>query len=67
MDEELERLRSRVRELEGRESALDLELERAHHLLDQWGLPRELGEGPDGRPLELSLVGRLELLEDEPE
>ena len=73
-------LRARVRELEevlaaertrnsrerGTRESAELELERAHHLLDTWGLPREMrDEEHSGRPMELSLSGRLELLEDD--
>jgi len=46
--------------------AAELELERAHHLLDQCGVPREQRVPGERDPLELSLEGRLRmLLEDE--
>ena len=48
----------------GKLAALELELERAHHVLDKWGVPREV-LGEDGRPLELSLSGRLELMDED--
>ncbi len=43
-------------------AAAELELERAHHLLDVWGLPRESEPDENGQRIELSLVGRLERL-----
>ena len=49
---------------QGKLAALELELERAHHLLDTWGVPREV-RGEDGRPVELSLSGRLQLMEEQ--
>ena len=61
MSEEEDLLRARVHKLEGLLEAQDLDLERARALMDQWGLPREV-TGEDGRPLELSLAGRLERL-----
>jgi len=61
MSEEQDLLRTQLQELAGRLEAQELEVERAHALLDQWGLPREV-TGEDGRPLELSLAGRLERL-----
>ncbi len=45
--------------------AAELELERAHRLLDTWGVPRECPDPDGGRPLDLSLEGRLELLPDD--
>lgn len=65
--DELAQLRRDLARSEGRLAALELELERAHRLLDAWGLPREVPDGPEGRPLELSLAGRLELLEEDGE
>ncbi|MFT7677477.1 MAG: hypothetical protein ACI8QC_001455 [Planctomycetota bacterium] len=50
---------------QGKLEAAELELERAHHLLDTWDVPRELPDPDGGRPVELSLAGRLELLSDE--
>jgi hypothetical protein len=61
MSKEQDLLRTQLQELAGRLEAQELEMERAHALLDQWGLPREV-PGEDGRPLELSLAGRLERL-----
>lgn len=49
----------------GKLEAAELELERAHHLLDTWEVPRQLPDPEGGRPVELSLEGRLELLSDE--
>lgn len=49
----------------GKLEAAELELERAHHLLDTWDVPRELPGPEGGRPIELALAGRLELLSDE--
>ena len=49
----------------GKLEAAELELERAHHLLDTWDVPREQPDPDGGRPIELSLAGRLELLSDE--
>ncbi len=43
---------------------VELELERAHHLLDQAGVPRET-DGPGGRPLDLALAERIRLLFEE--
>ena len=61
MSEEEDLLRTQLQELAGRLEAQELDMERAHALLDQWGLPRVV-TGEDGRPLELSLAGRLERL-----
>lgn len=61
MSEGQDLLRAQLQKLAGRLEAQELEMERAHALLDQWGLPREV-TGEDGRPLELSLAGRLERL-----
>ena len=48
--------------------AAELELERAHRLLDECGVPREVRAPGQSRPVELSLVGRMQLfLEDEEE
>ncbi|MDF1836942.1 MAG: hypothetical protein P1V35_03655 [Planctomycetota bacterium] len=53
---------------QGQLAAVDLELQRAHRLLDDWGLPRELPDPDTGHVEELSLTGRLELIpEDEEE
>jgi len=61
--DDAERSRRRA-SLEAKLEALELELERAHHLLDMWGLPREAIDPDDGHTIELSLSGRLELLPD---
>ncbi len=45
-------------------AAAELELDRAHHLLDQWGIPRESEPDENGQRWELSLAGRLERLPD---
>ena len=54
-------------EQQGKYEALELEFERAHRTLDSWGVPREVPDPEGGRPLELSLTGRLDLLAGEPE
>lgn len=58
-------LRNRLARAEQNLEAAELELERAHRLLDTWGVPREESDPGGGRPLELSLEGRLELLPDD--
>ena len=64
-EQELARLRAQLARAEGKSEALELELERAHQALDGWEIPRVLpGEGEEGRPLELSLPGRLQLIEE---
>ncbi len=56
----------RVRRAEARAEAAELELERAHRLLDRIGVPREMREAGERRALELSLEHRVELvLEDD--
>jgi len=50
---------------EARADAAELELERAHHFLDQLGIPREVREPGQRDPLELSLLARLELAFEE--
>jgi len=52
---------------EGQYAAVDLELQRAHRLLDDWGLPREMPDPNTGHVNELSLTGRLELIPDDDE
>ena len=52
-----------ARQCLARLEAAELELERAHHRLDHWGVEREV-EGESGRALELSLDGRLQLFEE---
>ena len=42
MSQEEDLLRSRVHKLEGLLEAQELDVERAHALMDQWGLPREV-------------------------
>lgn len=64
MDDSLINCLDRLARAERDKQALELELERAHRLLDTWGLPREQLDADSGRPLELSLSGRLELLPD---
>jgi hypothetical protein len=51
----------------GQLEAIDLELQRAHRMLDDWGLPREAPDPNTGHPTELSLAGRLELIPEEDE
>jgi len=58
----------RERRAEARVEALELELERAHHLLDEVGVPRAYRAAGERDPTEYSLEGRLRLLlEDEEE
>jgi hypothetical protein len=55
-----------IRRIESRLEALELELERAHRLLDEFGVPREFREEGERDPMEYSLDGRIRLiLEDE--
>jgi hypothetical protein len=54
-----------LRRAEARAEAAELDLERAHRLLDEVGVPREVREPGRRDPLELSLLGRLRLLLDE--
>jgi len=56
---ELAACSDRRRAAEGKNAALELESERAHHLLDQVGLARETVSGE--RMVELSLDGRIQL------
>ena len=51
-----------------RAEAAELDLERAHHLLDELGVPRERRLPGQRDPLEYSLLGRLRLAlgEEEP-
>ncbi len=53
--------------IQGQLAAADLELQRAHRLLDDWGLPRELPDENTGHVVELSLAGRLELIPEDEE
>ncbi len=50
--------------LEARAEAAELELERAHRLLDEYGLPREFQEVGVPRAVEYSLQARIQLLLD---
>ena len=51
---------------EAKSEALELELERAHRLLDEVGVPREVRDPSERDPLELSLEARIRMvLEDE--
>jgi len=52
---------------EARADAAELELERAHRLLDEYGLPREFRAEGERDAIEYSLLGRLRLLLDEDE
>lgn len=71
-DEHLARLRTECERLAAagqrdaaRADAAELELERAHRLLDEYGVPREQ-RAPGARDaVEYSLLGRLRLLLDE--
>lgn len=47
---------------EGRAQAAELELERAHRLLDEYGVPREFRDEGEARWVEFSLVARLRLV-----
>ena len=51
--------------MEARAEAAELELERAHRLLDEYGLPREFQEPGAPRALEYSLHARIQLLLDD--
>lgn len=51
-----------LRRAEGRAEAAELELERAHRLLDEVGVPREFREPGERDPVEYSLEARLRLL-----
>lgn len=52
---------------QGQLQAMELEMQRAHRMLDDWGLPREFPDSHTGHVSELSLVGRLELIPVEEE
>ena len=57
-----------LRAAEARAEAAELELERAHRLLDEHGVPREFRREGERDPIEYSLAGRLALfLEDDEE
>ena len=57
---------SELRRAEARAEAAELELERAQHLLDLYGVPREFRQPGERDPIEYSLEARLRLvLEDE--
>ena len=55
----------RASRAEARAEAAELELERAHRLLDACGVPRELRARGERDAVEYSLEGRLRLLLDE--
>lgn len=50
-----------------RAEAAELELERAHRLLDRYGVPREFRRPGDRDPTEYSLEARLRLVLEEDE
>jgi len=53
---------------EARAEAAELELERAHHLLDEYGVPREFRQPGERDPTDYSLESRIRLvLEDQAE
>jgi len=60
---ELADAQQQQRKLEAKLAALELEAERAHHLLDQVGLARELRTAQGS--VDLSLAGRIELALDD--
>jgi len=51
--------------VEARAEAAELELERAHHLLDEYGVPREFRDHDQRDPTDYSLEARLRLLLDD--
>ena len=51
--------------VEARLEALELELERAHRRLDEYGVPREFRQPGVRDPIEYSLEARLRLVLDE--
>ena len=55
------------RRIEARLDALELELERAHRLLDEFGVPREFREPGERDPVEYSLDARVRLVLEEDE
>ena len=61
----LDELARALQVAEARLEAAELELERAHRLLDQIGVPREYREDGERDPVEYSLEGRLRLVLDE--
>jgi len=58
--------RERMQKIERELESAELELERAHRLLDTWGVPREVRDEETGDVTELSLSGRLESLPEDP-
>ena len=56
--------RARLR-AEGRAEAAELELERAHRLLDEYGAPRESRLPGQRDAIEYSLLGRLQVVLDD--
>jgi len=73
LEADLQQARQRTSELESRLEALELDSQRVHRLLDEFGVPRHMdpadqpaSAGRRERPPELSLLGRVSLvLEDE--
>ena len=57
-------LTSALTKTQGQLEAVELELFRVHRMLDEWGLPREIPDEHTGHAIELSLIGRLELIAD---
>ena len=68
---ELEAERARLvesqRRAEARGEAAELDLERAHRLLDEYGVPRERRDPGAREAVEYSLLGRLRLVLGEDE
>lgn len=62
MGSELDHLERCLSRAEGKIEALELDAERCHHQLDEYGVPRQ---SPEDSRLELSLCGRLELFLDD--
>ncbi|MCA9001278.1 MAG: hypothetical protein KDB61_05105 [Planctomycetes bacterium] len=59
---ELQQLQDALAKTQGQLAAVELELQRAHRLLDEWELPREMPDSRTGHVIELSLASRLELI-----
>ena len=64
---ELDALVRVCRQAEARADAAELDLERAHRLLDEYDIPRERREPGAREAEEYSLVGRLRLVLDDDE
>lgn len=56
---------NRARDPEARLAALELEVERAHHVLDEVGVPRSFRPPGARDPVDYALHARLELLFEE--